>query len=94
MKKIVNDSFDIAAIENQFAQMLKESKATLEKIRTGNYNKAEVATESIEITRQIKELTNLLRDFKSGKIDAQQMNEQIKLLNMHRKRGEEEDRPL
>jgi len=90
MKKIVNDSFDIAAIENQFAQMLKESKATLEKIRTGNYNKAEVATESIEITRQIKELTNLLRDFKSGKIDAQQMNEQIKLLTMHRKKGEEE----
>jgi hypothetical protein len=90
MRKIINDSFDIAAIENQFAQMLKESKATLEKIRTGNYNKAEVATESIEITRQIKELTNLLRDFKSGKIDAQQMNEQIKLLTMHRKKGEEE----
>ena len=53
MRKIVNDSIDIATIEKQFAQMLMENNSRLEKIMTGNNNKGEVAVESRAMDKQI-----------------------------------------
>ena len=90
MRKIVNDSIDIAAIEKQFTQMLRENNSRLEKIITGNYNKGEVAVESRAMDKQITEMKILLRDFKDGKISVQHINEQIKLLTMQLKSGKEE----
>ena len=90
MRKIVNDSIDIATIEEQFGQMLRESNSSLEKIMSGNYDKGEVAVESRAMDNQITEMKTLLREFKGGKISVQHINEQMKLLTMQRKSGKDE----
>ena len=90
MRKIVNDSIDIATIEKQFAQMLRESNSILEEIMTGNHNKGEVAVESRAMDKQIAGMKTLHRDFEGGKISVQHINEQMKLLTMQRKSGKEE----
>lgn len=92
MGNIVNDSIEIVTIEKQFAQMLRESNSSLENIMTGNYNKGEVAVESRAMDKQITGMKTLLRDFKSGKISLQHINEQMKLLTMQRKSGKEEEK--
>jgi hypothetical protein len=92
MRKIVNDSIDIAAIDKQFAQMLRESNSRLEKIMTGKYNKGEVVVESRAMDKQITGMKTLLREFKGGRLSVQHINEQMKLLTMQRKSGKEEEK--
>jgi len=82
MRKIVNDSIDIAAIDKQFAQMLRESNSRLEKIMTGKYKQRRSRRGEQSNGQANTGMKTLLREFKGGKISVQHINEQMKLLTM------------